>query len=224
MRGTGVHPFDRDTAVEVIGAGAGGGGAGAGGLTTLRASLSRRWWVQRGPNGGYIAAIMQRAMQEVAGTRPPRSMTVQFASAPAEGEVEIEVRTVREGRSVTFLTGLMRQGDEVVLSAVAIFGEVREARLEYTDPEAAMPAEAGEPGEMFVPSAETPGVPPVFENFMARVALGEPPLSGGERARTGAWIRTAEPRVMDAALATAVLDVWLPAPFIMLERPSPAPT
>lgn len=249
------HVFDQDTEVTVLDGGADDE------VVRLRAALSRRWWIARGPNGGYVAAVMQRAFQAVAGQRPPRSMTVHFAAAPEEGEVEIEVRVVRRGGSITFLAGLMRQGGRSMLSAVAIFGDEREPRLEYVGADALMPPEAGEPGEMITVPPGTPGVPAVFENFMARIALGPMPFSGGnsageqdgggdrvgeadrgagddrraaaasggaggrdEGARTGAWIRPLQPRLMDAALATAVLDVWMPAPFVKLDAPAPAPT
>lgn len=214
------HVFDQDTAVEIVGRREEGGAE----LVSLRATLSRRWWIARGPNGGYVAAVMQRALQAVAGDRPARSMTVQFAAAPEEGEVEIEVRVVRRGRTITFLSALMLQDGVAMLSALGIFGEDREPLLDYTGPGAVMPAEAGEPGELLSVPSGTPGVPPVFENFMARVALGPMPLSGGEEAHTGAWIRPVEPRLMDVALATAVLDVWIPAPFVMLREAAPAPT
>lgn len=247
--GSAPHVFDQDTAVEVVSRRETDGAE----VVTLRVVLSRRWWIARGPNGGYVAAVMQRAFQVVAGDRPPRSMTVHFADAPEDGEVEIEIRVVREGRTITFLAGLMRQGGASMLSAVAIFGEARESRLEYEGADAVMPAEAGEPGEMMSVPPGTPGVPAVFENFMARIALGPTPFSGGKGkaadsggadvggasiqpdseddagdadggARTGAWLRLVEPRQMDAALATAVLDVWIPAPFVKLDSPAPAPT
>lgn len=216
----GVHAFDQDTEVEIIDRRDESGVE----LFTVRATLSRRWWIARGPNGGYVAAVMQRAMQAVAGDRPARSMTVQFAAAPDEGEVEVEVRVVRRGRTITFLSALMSQDGVAMLSALGIFGEDREPLLEYVGEAAVMPAEAGEPGEMRAVPPGTPGVPPVFENFMARVAMGPMPLSKGDVAHTGAWIRPVEPRLMDVALATAVLDVWIPAPFVMLDAPAPAPT
>ena len=56
-----------------------------------------------------------------------------------------------------------------------------------------------------------------------RPALGEQAFSGGAP-YSGAWIRTREPRLLDAPLAAAFLDAWFPAPFVRLERPQPAPT
>ena len=63
----------------------------------------------------------------------------------------------------------------------------------------------------------------MLQNYRARPALGEPAFSGGAP-YTGAWIRSREPRLLDAPLAAALLDTWFPAPFVRLERPFGAPT
>ena len=45
------HPFDRDTGVRRTGEG------------EFEADIrDERWWVVRGPNGGFVAAIVLRAM------------------------------------------------------------------------------------------------------------------------------------------------------------------
>jgi acyl-CoA thioesterase len=53
--------------------------------------------------------------------------------------------------------------------------------------------------------------------------MGDPAFSGGAP-YTGAWIRSREPRLLDAPLAAAFLDTWFPAPFVRLDRPVGAPT
>ena len=52
--------LDRDTAVTAVGDG------------LWRATISDRWAVPRGPNGGYIAALMLRAMMARSTTRRAR--------------------------------------------------------------------------------------------------------------------------------------------------------
>ena len=66
-------------------------------------------------------------------------------------------------------------------------------------------------------------MPTMLQNYSVRPALGEEAFSGGAP-YSGAWIRTREPRLLDAPLAAAILDTWFPAPFVRLERPVPAPT
>ncbi len=43
-------------------------------------------------------------------------------------------------------------------------------------------------------------------------------------AETGGWIRTAEPRALDAPLVAAMTDAWAPAAFVALGRFVAAPT
>src|SRR4051794_29665741 len=67
--------FDRDTAVRPLGDDA------------FAATIDAvQWGVPRGPNGGYIAAIVLRAMEHVvAPDRPARSLTPHYPPPPAHG-------------------------------------------------------------------------------------------------------------------------------------------
>ena len=197
--------FEADTAVEDLGGG------------RFAAAMSERWWVGKGPNGGYVAAVILRAIQASASAeRAPRSLTVHFQRAPLAGPVEIAVEVVREGGRVTFLSARMKQEGKVQATAQAVLSE---NWGEGGFSELTMP-DAGEPGELptIDPEAEH-SRPNMLQNYRLRPALGEPVFSGGA-ARTGAWIRTREPRLLDAPLAAAFLDTWFPAPFVRLERPS----
>src|SRR5512144_669194 len=92
--------FDRDTAVEPLGDG------------VFAAHIDRGWWVIRGPNGGYVAAIVLRAlMGSVESSRAPRSLTIHYTAPPDEGAVTVETQVERVGRSLTTVSGRMRQGD-----------------------------------------------------------------------------------------------------------------
>jgi acyl-CoA thioesterase len=201
--------FDADTAVEDLGDG------------RFAAAMSERWWVGKGPNGGYVAAVILRAIQASASAeRAPRSLTVHYQRAPLAGPVEIAVTVEREGGRVTFLSARMTQEGKVQATAQAVlstsWGEGGFSELKMPD--------AGEPGELhtFDPSA-VEGAPRMLQNYRARPALGEPAFSGGAP-YTGAWIRSREPHLLDAPLAAAFLDTWFPAPFVRLERPHGAPT
>lgn len=201
--------FDADTAIEPLGAGRFG------------ATISERWWVGKGPNGGYVAALILKAIQALGGAqRTPRSLTVHFQRAPAAGPVEIAVTSEREGRRASFLSARMTQDGEVRATALAVLSEDwAEGGFE----ELAMP-DAGEPGELHtIDPAAGPNIPSMLQNYRVRPALGEPAFSGGPPAH-GAWIRTREPRLLDAPLAATLLDTWFPAPFIKLDGPRPAPT
>jgi acyl-CoA thioesterase len=206
---TTLHSFDADTAVEEIGDGRFG------------ATMSERWWVERGPNGGYVAAVLLRAIQRATGTeRAPRSLTVHFPDAPRAGAVELEVTVEREGSKVTFASARMEQGDDLQATALAILSE------DWNGPSFSaleMP-EAEPPEELYHPDPEqVSGMPTMFQNYSVRPAIGEPAFSGAAP-YSGAWLRAREPRPLDAPLAAAILDAWFPAPFVQLDRAALAPT
>ncbi len=201
--------FDADTAIAELGGGRFG------------AEMSERWWVGKGPNGGYVAATILRAIQAMApAARAPRSLTVHFQRAPAAGPVEIAVTVEREGGRATFLSARMEQEGKVQATALAVLSE--NWREDETFAELRMP-ETGEPGELYTVDTDSTNRPNMLQNYRVRPALGEGAFSGGEP-RNGAWIRTREPHLLDAPLAAAFLDTWFPAPFIRLDRPYGAPT
>src|SRR6266542_932964 len=80
--------FYRETAVRPLGDG------------RFETHLDTSWWVHRGPNGGYLAAIVLRALIEAVGDeqRSPRSLTVHYAAPPAQGALEIATVIERAGR------------------------------------------------------------------------------------------------------------------------------
>lgn len=203
--------FDTTTAVEPLGGGA------------YRAVMDRGWWVARGPNGGYVAAVLLRALaaEVTESERAPRSLTVHYAAPPAEGEVRIEVQTERRGRSLTTLSARMTQGDRLLALALAAFSAPWGNEHDFAG---MAPPEAGEPGSGLAVPRDADLLPPVAERWEFRGALGAPPFSGAEEAVTGGWLRLAQPRVADAFVVAAMTDAWFPASFTRLERPAALPT
>jgi acyl-CoA thioesterase len=210
-----VTRFDRDTAVAPLGAGRYG------------ARMDTAWWIQRGPNGGYVAATIVRAMEaELAaaagpggvGSRQLRSLTVHYLAAPPEGDVEIAVTIERAGRSLSTLSARMSDGERTLALALAAFASPYPGADAYEL--ARPPAEA--PDEM--PPAPTDAPMAFARNFRMLPVLGEWPFSSGEEPSTGGWMQLAEDRPLDAALVVALSDAWFPAPFTRLDAPTAAPT
>ncbi len=71
--------FDRDTAVTRIDDG------------TFAATIAPGWRAGRGPHGGYLAAIVLRALTATVDdpARTPRSLTIHYTTAPETGPIEI---------------------------------------------------------------------------------------------------------------------------------------
>jgi acyl-CoA thioesterase len=204
-----AHQFDLDTDVEKLGEG------------RFSVEISERWWVGRGPNGGYVAALIMRAIEATAASgRAPRSLTTHFPRAPKPGPAEISVTVEREGSKASFLGARLEQAGEVQATAQAVLSEGWDAdgfsELEMPTVEP--------PGELYSPDpADVEPMPAMIQNYSVKPALGDPAFSGGAP-RSGVWIRAREPRLMDAPLAAAILDAWFPAPFVRLSEPALAPT
>jgi acyl-CoA thioesterase len=200
----GVRHFDRDTAVRALGGG------------RYEAAMSHDWWVVRGPNGGYVAAVLLRAMSEAVAdpARAPRSLTVHYAASPAEGPVAIETTIERAGRSLSTVSARMSQDGRLLALALAAFSlpwssvlELHHARMpEVTAPDAT-PASA----------PHVSGLLPIHARYAYRWALGAAPFSGATEALVGGWIRFTDPRPVDALAAAAFVDAWPPTVMPMLQ-------
>ena len=201
--------FDRDTALVRVDD------------TTFEGRIARAWWVVRGPNGGYLAAMLLRALVEATGDRErsPRSLTVHYLEAPVEGPVRVATAVERRGRSLTTVTARMTQSDRLIAIAVGALSRAWPAPA-YADaemPEVPPPeacAEAVRPGE----------VPPIFSQIETRWAIGALPFTVEAAAHVGGWIRLVEPRPLDALLATALMDFWLPSMFNRIGPVAGVPT
>jgi acyl-CoA thioesterase len=192
--------FDRDTAVRPLRPG------------VVSAVIDPGWFVVKGPNGGYVAAILLRALRAAVDdpARAPRSLTAHYIAPPAAGPVEIHTAIERSGRSLTNASARMLQEGKLVALALAAFSKPREALCfdESTCPQVPAPEEC--------PRIESRI--PMHDRYESRRALGPEPFSGAERAEGGGWIRLAEgDRALDAPLVAAYADAWPPAMFARLE-------
>jgi acyl-CoA thioesterase len=201
--------FDRATAVAPAGDG------------TWAATCDTAWSAPRGPNGGYLAAIVVRAIVAEVGdpARAPRSLTLHYLRPPTDGPLEVAVAVERAGRSVTSVSARASQGGRLCVLALGALAVDREGIVDYA---ARMPS--------VPPAGDVPavgmgdGAPPIARQFEVRPAVGAPPFTGADEAVTGGWLRFAEPRPLDAAALAMYADAWLPAPFPRLTAPAGAPT
>lgn len=187
---------------------------------TLACTVDQDWWVFAGPNGGYLAAIVVHALEARVDTfeRPLRSLTVQYQRAPKPGPATIEVILEREGRTVTFARVTLRQGDRLALSALAVLGRSAEGEVVLG---AATPPDVPGPDSIEPLPEAPPEAPPFGRHFDYRYAVERRDDSA---AVTGGWLRLREPHELDAALASALCDSWIPAVFSVTHRPIAVPT
>jgi Thioesterase-like superfamily len=102
-------------------------------------------------------------------------------------------------------------------AALATLGELPDAGADWDATR--MPAAKPLADTQTVPFDEV-GVPAFMRNYYMRWALGGDDAVPG----SGGWIRTAEPRALDAPLVAAMTDAWAPAAFVALGRFAAAPT
>lgn len=198
------------------------------------ATLHRSWWIIAGPNGGYVAALILRAMVATVDDpkRRPRSLTVQYLRPPVEGGVTIEVTVERSGRTVTNLTARMIQDDKLIALALAAFATDREGTVTFDETEGLTEFFGGQPvpapTEVEFVQVDPDRDVPMRRHYDLRWVLGDLPFSGGDgketRARCGGWLRPAEKVPIDEVVLAAMSDAWMPPIFSRLTLPLAVPT
>ena len=188
----------------------------------FEADVDDRWQVVRGPHGGYLSAIILKALLEVQPDRERhiRSFTTHFLAAPKTAPMQVRAGIERTGKSMTYASARALQGDKVVALALAAFSTPWPGFSfdDYPAPELPGP-EAGFP----VPE-KGDGIPRFLGNFDMRWLIGEQPFSGAAEAKVGGWYRLREPVVADAPVVAALLDAWPPAVFPRASELVVAPT
>jgi acyl-CoA thioesterase len=205
--------FDRDTAIRREDEG------------RYSAEIVTGWRAGRGPHGGYLAAILLRALIDTVDDpeRSPRSLTIHYAAAPEPGRpVEISTTVERHGRSLSTLSARMTQEGRLTSLALAAFS------VPWRSPganELPMP-------ELGPPDAErrsTPGLfkgaPEFTKHIVMQPRVGAIPFAGsGAPMRIGGWTGLPEPRPVDALALALFCDAWFPPSFIALDSPAVSPT
>ncbi len=185
----------------------------------------------RGPNGGYIAVLLLRALTATVATtapdeRIPRSLTLHYVAPPTFGPCAIETHIERSGRSLTALTARLTQptpqGERLCAVALAaFFAPATDTSLTLIDATAPVV-----PPPEDCPVFRGPGSDalPFAQHYDYRWAIGDPLFSGSAHARVGGWIRLAELRNADPLLVAAYTDAWVPSVFPRLTLPMATPT
>ena len=206
-----VGAFDRAIAVQHRGQG------------RVGATLDAGWSTPAGLNGGYIAAVVLRAILSALGRvdRHPRSFTLHYLSAPKPGPAVVEVTEERSGRTLTSASARLVQDGRTRVLALAALGGPYNREVEFATPPPGLA-----PFDGLQPVAWTPPGFPIVDFFDLRPALGplpfvEPPAP---EAVTGGWLRLREDRPLDAPLLALYADAWWPATFVRTPVPVAVPT
>jgi hypothetical protein len=209
-----IYEFDRDTEVRPLGDG------------RYAAELSGGWVVGGGVNGGYLLAILARAVRaevESAGHADPFSVSAHYVSASVPGPAVVSTEVVRTtGRFSTVRAVLSQQVDGVEVPRIATHATLGDA------------SKSGEADTVL--ALAPPELPPIedcmswqqnapkdFENFaplLGRTEIRFDPAtarwSQGEPSRKGvlqAWIRLIDDRPLDPLALLFIVDALPPTTF-----------
>lgn len=223
--------FDRATAIEPLPG------------DRYAAEVQDGWGAPPGPNGGYLAALVARAMQAhvaPADERQLRTLSAHYLRPARPGEVEIEVATVRAGKRFSTVRATVSQSGKEIIAALAAFS-TRDLPAAATwtpslPPVAPAPARDAErlgPDDYARDSdawiAPTDEMPSIVHRVKIAPRIGGTPFSGrevapGEAVETGGWIELPDPRPIDAVYVALLTDCWWPPSLEPLTALAIAPT
>jgi acyl-CoA thioesterase len=224
--------FDRDTAVWRTLEGTGEQGpasspegeqATVGQQLVFGAQVASDWRAGRGPHGGYLAAMLMRALIESVAEpeRDPRSLTIHYARPPEPGPVQIATVLERKGRSLSTVSARMHQDEELVALALAAFS---------------VPWTAEEISEVVMPQVDPPDPsreglklmehgPEFARHIVLQPRIDGRPFSGSrQQMLIRAWMGLVEPRPIDALSLAFFSDALIPAPYMRMSEWSAVPT
>ncbi|NJP67136.1 thioesterase family protein [Streptomyces spiramenti] len=205
------HEFDRDTALAPRGNG------------EFDAVISGGWSILGAVNGGYLKAILGRALALTLPHPHPFTATAHYLSTPAPGPAVLRTTLLRAGRTLSTGTASLLQTDEhgaevERVRMTATYGDL-DALSQHVATTATAPHVAPYEQCVAMDAAGGPGALgdiPIVERLASRLdpdstgwALGRP--SG--RGRMAGWFAFADGREHDALSLLLVGDAMPPAAF-----------
>ncbi len=204
-----LHIFDRAIELQPIET-----RRDVGATSRFAATLDRSMWVSdSGPWGGYIAALLAKAIAEAVPELPLISLSVHLLRRLREGEAEVVVEVETLGSRVGHVAARIVQEGRTAVSALATLGSNPQDDFvsDFVRPEAL-------PAEEVRRRAESKH--PYMQHFDVRPTTVVRPWSGDNEGTLAGWIRLVEPRPLDVPLLAALPDAWMPGTWARLTTPS----
>ena len=199
---------------EPVGAFAGATHVARRGEGRYAAVIAPGWDIADNANGGYLLAILGRALCDATGRPDPVSLTGQFLSPAKAGPVTISTDLVKTGRRFTTATARLETTERPLVVALGAFGDLDGAEGPvWSDRE---PPELPDPDDCTPVEPREPFPPP----FMGKVELRLHPDDGGFAAggRSGrplmrGWFRLRGSEPLDPVALLCAADAFPPTIF-----------
>lgn len=186
--------------------------------------IHQGWSTPRGALGGYVMAVVLRALELAVDDprRQARSVTVHFARSPQLAPVQLPAKVERRGRSLTTVSGRLEQDGALLAVALGAFSVPWKSPHIAGDP---MPAvEPATARRMPVSRLAEDGRASFVERLTMERRLGDLPFTASPGTDVGGWLGLRETRPIDARTIAVLADAWYPAVWPRLEAPAGAPT
>lgn len=174
-----------------------------------------------GPYGGWIAALLMKAILDQKPQGEPLSLTVTFLGGCQDGPLDGVCRLLRRSRTNEHWTAeFADHTGTLVAHGVATFGLRRPtAPLGGPTP----PAPAPDPAEVKPRPNFGDSGPGFFRSYDYRQFVGRP-FRVNETAASRGWLKDADGRPLDYVSLAAAADAPLPRVFLKSETPTPIAT
>lgn len=180
------------------------------------ATLTDRWDVGAAPNGGYVMALLLRALQAELGERDVTTATAHFLRPATPGHVELEVEALRTGRTLaTGMVSLRAGGAEAarMIASLGVHTAAQEPRYDATEP-----PDLPSPEDCLSARGPTPGgtLSEIVERLEVRLAPWTVGWARGAptgRPEIGGWFRLADGREPDLLALAVAIDAFAPTVF-----------
>ena len=186
------------------------------GSPTARAHIDPGWDIGGNTNGGYMLAIVGRALTAMCDRPDPVSVTAHYLTPGRHGPASIDTEVVKVGKRFATASALLRT-DRPVMAVLGTFGDLDPA--------------AGAGSDAHLVDATAPDLPPVEDcvsmaagesapPFMQRVDLRLHPddatFAGGDPSgtpRVRGWFRLSDGEPMDTVALLLAVDAFPPTVF-----------
>jgi len=191
----------------------------------LAIPLSGAWNIDGKPNGGYLGAIVLRAMRDTAAHPDPLSVTTHFfRPGIPDQRAEVDAAVVRSGRNTTATVGSLSQDGKERIRSVAVFGELTGAEVAAGPQLDIAPPDIRPPDQCVGRTGASQGVDlPILDRVDIRLDPDQATPELGRAEVTG-WVRFTDGRRPDTLALPMFADAFPPPLFNLLGRVGWVPT